>query len=361
MSAPQIVQGMDPGGVQSVLLLRSADLSLTCRAVELLRGRFPRAKVFLLVQSAVMGFFREQAVRAELIEYPFRDFHIGITRKMLGGIPDVDLALALYKNGGEGYEEVDSFLLTRVRARCYGGVSGSMELSFQPFHAPFRWRKILQSAARLYGFSPRAALKTLLLNRRYGGSGGRLILFGNGFVQIDPGGALEIRPRSVVRLGYVPGDWLGVRPPGGAAARVHRGGRLVFDGSVNLFSGVKIGVFPGGRVSVGEGSYIAFNSRIFAESSIEIGRNCAISWDVEIADSDFHRVKLEDDQVRRSGIRIGDQTWVGAGSRILKGVTLGDDVIVGAGSVVTGDFPDHSIIAGNPAKVIAQGSGGYRI
>jgi len=37
---------------------------------------------------------------------------------------------------------------------------------------------------------------------------------------------------------------------------------------------------------------------------------------------------------------------------IYKGVKIGDGAIVAAGAVVTHDVPPHSIVAGNPAKVV---------
>lgn len=39
-------------------------------------------------------------------------------------------------------------------------------------------------------------------------------------------------------------------------------------------------------------------------------------------------------------------------SIILKGTTLGENCIVGAGSVVSGNFPDNVVIAGNPARIL---------
>lgn len=51
---------------------------------------------------------------------------------------------------------------------------------------------------------------------------------------------------------------------------------------------------------------------------------------------------------------IGNDVWIGQGACILPGAQLGDGVIVGAGSVVRGDIPDYSIVAGNPAQVIRQ-------
>lgn len=53
-------------------------------------------------------------------------------------------------------------------------------------------------------------------------------------------------------------------------------------------------------------------------------------------------------------ITIGKRCWIGANAVILSGVQLGDDVIVGAGGVVTKSFPNCSVIAGVPAKVISD-------
>jgi acetyltransferase-like isoleucine patch superfamily enzyme len=55
-------------------------------------------------------------------------------------------------------------------------------------------------------------------------------------------------------------------------------------------------------------------------------------------------------KVERTVIRKGAS--IGSGATILANVTVGENAIVGAGSVVTKDVPAHSIVAGNPAKVL---------
>lgn len=49
---------------------------------------------------------------------------------------------------------------------------------------------------------------------------------------------------------------------------------------------------------------------------------------------------------------IGDNVFIGVNATILMGTYIGNNSIVGAGAVVSGIFPDGSVIAGNPAKVI---------
>jgi virginiamycin A acetyltransferase len=56
------------------------------------------------------------------------------------------------------------------------------------------------------------------------------------------------------------------------------------------------------------------------------------------------------------GVVIGDGSDVGLGAILLPGAQLGDGVLVGAGAVVKGDFPDYSVIAGVPARVLRMRS-----
>ena len=56
--------------------------------------------------------------------------------------------------------------------------------------------------------------------------------------------------------------------------------------------------------------------------------------------------------VKRKGIIIGKDCWIGAKVTILDGTVISDGCIVAAGAVVRGYIPPYSIIGGIPAKVI---------
>ncbi|WP_353932515.1 acyltransferase [Okeanomitos corallinicola TIOX110] len=116
--------------------------------------------------------------------------------------------------------------------------------------------------------------------------------------------------------------------------------------------GVKLGVGNSAYLSIGSNSYITDSSRIAAQNSITIGKNCAISFGVTIIDDDGHGFGLPP---YSAPIVIEDNVWVGCNVTILKGVTIGEGSVVAAGAVVTKSCPPHSLIGGVPAKVIKQG------
>lgn len=107
-------------------------------------------------------------------------------------------------------------------------------------------------------------------------------------------------------------------------------------------------------------SSAVFDSVAYA-NMIEIGENTTISSEVLFLVHDYS-IGAAIRSVRPvtkgalphflKGIKIGNNVFIGAKAIILPGTTIGDNTIIGAGSVVKGNIPSGSVIAGNPAKVI---------
>lgn len=144
---------------------------------------------------------------------------------------------------------------------------------------------------------------------------------------------------------------------------------LVFGDHVSCYSGCSFALGEHGTCTVGD--FTLLNGAIvMAEERVEIGSHCLISWNVGIADSDFHPIAAADrrrdaealapffenrpprPQLRTARVSIGDNVWIGMGAIILKGVTIGENSVVAAGAVVTKPVPANVVVAGNPAVVI---------
>lgn len=140
---------------------------------------------------------------------------------------------------------------------------------------------------------------------------------------------------------------------------------------VSCYAGCSFAVGKNGRCTVGD--YTLLNGALcMAEELIEIGSYCLISWNVGIADSDFHPIDpvqrrqdalslapyLKDrpprPPIRTAPVRIADNVWIGMNAVILKGVTIGENSVVAAGSVVSKSVAANTVVAGNPAVVVRQ-------
>lgn len=101
-------------------------------------------------------------------------------------------------------------------------------------------------------------------------------------------------------------------------------------------------------------------STIYARKGITIGSNTLIGGNVKILDNDFHPIEVEErnhnieEKIGVKPVIIGENCFIGCNSLILKGTVLGNGCVVGAGSVVSGQFEDNCVIAGNPAKIIRK-------
>lgn len=122
---------------------------------------------------------------------------------------------------------------------------------------------------------------------------------------------------------------------------------------VNIGPGVNIIQKEKSILEIGENTYFTADSRLEVVNKISIGSDCAISWGTSIIDDNHHTIYYENKNKATSNeVGIGNHVWIGCQTVILPGTSIGDNCIIAAGSVVKGSFPENTLIAGNPAKVI---------
>ena len=123
-----------------------------------------------------------------------------------------------------------------------------------------------------------------------------------------------------------------------------------------LAPGTSIVVESGATLKISD-SYLGPNTVIVAKEYIEIKSNCSIAEMVVIRDQDheYANGKLIRDSGYKTGkIILEENVWVGAKATILKNVTVGKNCVIGANSLVNKGFPENSVIAGIPARIIKQ-------
>jgi acetyltransferase-like isoleucine patch superfamily enzyme len=113
--------------------------------------------------------------------------------------------------------------------------------------------------------------------------------------------------------------------------------------SAGFVPGLDLG--PDVIVKIGESCSLGRGTQIVGHQSIEIGNDVFTGPNVYITDQNH--------TYSDTTMPIGRQ-WPenGTGAIILPGTRLGRNVAVAGGAVVRGEFPDHAVIGGVPAKVL---------
>lgn len=134
-----------------------------------------------------------------------------------------------------------------------------------------------------------------------------------------------------------------------------------------LFFGDKVRVYPGirtetqdnGTVIIGNNVSIGQNFHaVSVGDKLKIGDDVTISGNVFISNCDHtfndeYKPALEQPLTLKE-TSIGSASFIGYGAVILAGTHLGRHCVVGANSVVRGNFPDNTLLAGSPARVVKK-------
>lgn len=107
------------------------------------------------------------------------------------------------------------------------------------------------------------------------------------------------------------------------------------------------------------GDYSGIGARCKVPNDLVMGRYVMMAPEVLIFNRN-HRFDNPDIPFCRQGMTenrpvvIADNVWIGERAIITSGRHVAADTVIAAGSVVTKDFPECSVIGGNPARFIKK-------
>lgn len=113
--------------------------------------------------------------------------------------------------------------------------------------------------------------------------------------------------------------------------------------SCRIRSNTSFYCYDGGKIEIGNNTFINEGCIISSRKFIKIGSNCNLGNNISIYDND-HDYKNSLDKYVSSKIIIGNNVWIGANCIILRGVSIGDNCVIAAGSIVRNNVPENSIL-----------------
>ncbi|MBP9044388.1 MAG: acyltransferase [Spirochaetes bacterium] len=110
-----------------------------------------------------------------------------------------------------------------------------------------------------------------------------------------------------------------------------------------------------GSIKIGDNVLIMNGVRVSSASEIVIGDDCMLANFCYIMDADWHDIYDRTSSPGKTAPVILERgVWVGDSAIICKGVRIGENSIIGAGSVVRKDVPPNCVVIGNPARVVKK-------
>ena len=107
------------------------------------------------------------------------------------------------------------------------------------------------------------------------------------------------------------------------------------------------------RLRIGARSSIGNGAILDAREGITIGDDVNFSTAVHIWTGQ-HDWRSPTFGYEGRPVVIGDHAWISTRVTILPGSTIGEGAVVAAGAVVSGDVPAYAVVAGVPAKQVAE-------
>ena len=122
----------------------------------------------------------------------------------------------------------------------------------------------------------------------------------------------------------------------------------------------KIGAFVEIQKNAAIGARCKISSHTFICEGVTIEDEVFVGHGVMFINDRYPQATNEDGSLQTETdwqvekTRVKRRASIGSNATIISGITIGEGALVGAGAVVTHDVPDHSIVAGVPARGVGD-------
>lgn len=133
--------------------------------------------------------------------------------------------------------------------------------------------------------------------------------------------------------------------------------KIFIDRNVHIYPGARLEVYGDGEIVIEENVSISENVHIVAGAGrLIIKSGTLIGPNVYLSNTD-HEYRDVDKRMMQQALTfretyIGEDNYIGVNVALLPGTRTGKHVIIGANSTLNRSYPDRSVVAGSPAKVL---------
>lgn len=128
---------------------------------------------------------------------------------------------------------------------------------------------------------------------------------------------------------------------------IEKNSSIFLGNRISMHSRGRISSVAGGKLEIEDNCSFNVGCIIACRHNIRICRDVTIGPNTMIYD--HNHIMNTEIGVKNSGfdlkeVKIGKNTWIGAGVIILAGADIGENCVIAAGSIITGKIPDNTVV-----------------
>lgn len=138
---------------------------------------------------------------------------------------------------------------------------------------------------------------------------------------------------------------------------IEKGAKVKLGEKIRAHSGCKFKIRKNGILDIGNDVSFNYNCMVFCHEKIIIKNGVEFGPNVLIYDHDHdYKIKggIKEGKYLTSSVEIGENSWIGANTVILRGSKIGKNCVIGAGSIIKDKIGDNTVFIQKKESILSN-------